>query len=401
MRSAAASATSRQVVSSAAAVVILMSAIGTLYSWSIFVAPIEAEFERSRSVTSMVFAVATTAFTVAMLAGDSITRGRSLRSSAFVACLLGAGGLALSAAAGSIWLILLGFGALFGLSNGFVYGISLQVAQQTTATQRGLLTGIAVSSYMLGSAIGTPLISASVTLWNYRVTMLILAGYLAVSGVLACLFLRRSPIGSSSSGQMPAAAESRPNARDMAILWTAFLLSSAVGVTTLAHAAPLAASLDGVGQDLALAVMLSALGNGIGRLAGGWLSDRLPARALLSGAPALSGVALATVMAIPTIDVLLVSLFVVGVGYGCIAGCLPAIVARTYGVHRLASIYGRLFTAWGVAGLLAPYLGGLSFDREGNYSTAIAAAVLAATMAAMLGAAYRPGSAADPSQWPK
>lgn len=62
-----------------------MSSIGTLYAWSIFVAPIEAEFARSRSVTSIVFAVATTAFTVAMLAGDSITHGRSLRSSAFVA----------------------------------------------------------------------------------------------------------------------------------------------------------------------------------------------------------------------------------------------------------------------------------------------------------------------------
>ncbi len=400
MRSAAASATSRQVVSSAAAVVVLMSSIGTLYAWSIFVAPIEAEFGRSRSVTSIVFAVATTAFTVAMLAGDSITRGRSLRSNAFVACLLGAGGLALSAAAGSIWLVLLGFGALFGFSNGLVYGISLQIAQQATATQRGLLTGIAVSSYMLGSAVGTPLLSASVTLWNYRATMLILAGYLAVSGVLAYLFLRWSQIGSSSSGQMPVAAESSPNARDIAILWIAFLLSSAVGLTTLAHAAPLAASLDGVGQDLALAVVLSALGNGIGRLAGGWLSDRLPARALLCGAPALSGAALAAVMAIPTIDVLLTSLFVVGLGYGCIAGCLPAIVARTYGVRRLASIYGRLFTAWGVAGLLAPYLGGLSFDRDGNYSTAVAAAALAAIVASILGAAYKPNSVVDPLRSP-
>lgn len=196
----------RQVVSSAAVVVILMSSMGTLYSWSIFVAPIEAEFGRSRSVTSIVFAVATTAFTVAMLAGNSTTRGRSPQSSAFVACLLGAAGLALSAAAGSIWLTILGFGVLFGFSNGLVYGISLQVAQRAAATQRGLLTGIAVSSYMLGSAVGTPLLSALLTLWNYRVTLLILAGYVALSGALAYLLLRRFQIGSSSSDQIPAGA---------------------------------------------------------------------------------------------------------------------------------------------------------------------------------------------------
>jgi MFS transporter, OFA family, oxalate/formate antiporter len=372
-----------------------MSSIGTLYAWSIFVAPIEAEFGRSRSVTSIVFAVATTAFTVAMLAGGSMTRGRSLRSSALFGCLLGTGGLALTAAADSIWLVLLGFGALFGLSNGLVYGVSLRVAQQTTEARRGLLTGIAVSSYMLGSAAGTPLLSAAMTLWNYRAAMLILAGYLAAAGFLAYLLLRWSQTGSGQYGPTPDSVDSSPTIRELAILWTAFLLSSLVGVMTLAHAAPLAASLDGTGKDLAFAVALSALGNGVGRLAGGWLSDRLSARTLLCGAPALSAIALAALIAIPTVDLLLTSLFIVGLGYGCIAGCLPAIVARIYGVHRLASIYGCLFTAWGVAGLLAPYLGGLSFDIEGNYAMAIAAAVLAAAAASILGAAYKPNSMAD------
>jgi OFA family oxalate/formate antiporter-like MFS transporter len=228
--------------------------------------------------------------------------------------------------------------------------------------------------------------------------MLILAGYLAVSGILAYLLLWRSQIDASISDSMPDTAESSPTTRDIVILWTAFLLSSVVGVMTLAHAAPLAASLDGASQDLAFAVVLAALGNGIGRLAGGWLSDRLPARALLCGAPALSGFALAAVMAIPTIDLLLTALYVVGLGYGCIAGCLPAIVARNYGVRRLATIYGRLFTAWGVAGLVGPYLGGLSYDSDGNYSTAIAAAAFAATVASMLGAAYKPAPVADTSQ---
>lgn len=398
MRSAAASATSRPVVSSAAAVVILMSSIGTLYSWSIFVAPIEAEFGRSRALTSTVFAVATTAFTVAMLAGDSITRGRSPQSNAVFACLLGAGGLALSATADSIWFVLLGFGALFGFSNGIVYGISLQVAQQAGTARRGLLTGIAVSSYMLGSAVGTPLLGASVVHWDYRATMLILAGYLAASGMLAYLLLPRSQFDARISDPTPPGAELTPTTRDIVILWTVFLLSSVVGVMTLAHAAPLAQSLDGATQDLAFAVVLAALGNGIGRLAGGWLSDWLPERALLCGAPALSGFALAVVTADPTIDLLLAALCAVGLGYGCIAGCLPAIVARNYGVRRLPTVYGRLFTAWGVAGLVGPYLEGLSFDSDGNYSMAIAAAAAAAAAAAMLGAAYKPAPVANTSE---
>jgi hypothetical protein len=190
MRSAAASATFRQAVLPAAAVVVLMSSIGTLYSWSIFVAPIGSRIW-ALARPSIVFAVATTAFTVAMLAGldhareiTAIERIRRLSSRRWRARSLSCCRVDLARPPG--------LRALFGFSNGLVYGISLQVAQQATATQRGLLTGIAVSSYMLGSAVGTPLLSASVIHWNYRVTMLILAGYLAASGALAYLLLRRS-----------------------------------------------------------------------------------------------------------------------------------------------------------------------------------------------------------------
>jgi OFA family oxalate/formate antiporter-like MFS transporter len=175
----------------------------------------------------------------------------------------------------------------------------------------------------------------------------------------------------------------------MVVLWSVFFLSSLVGVMVLAHAAPLAASFADGGRHLALAAMLVALGNGVGRLAGGWLSDQLSPRALLSGPPALVGVALAAALAVPRLDVLLATLCVIGAGYGCIAGCLPAILARSYGVHVTASLYGRLFTAWGLAGLLGPYLGGMLFDWQGDYRLTNTMATMAAFAAALIGAAYR------------
>jgi MFS family permease len=141
--------------------------------------------------------------------------------------------------------------------------------------------------------------------------------------------------------------------------------------------------------------MLVALGNGAGRLAGGWLSDQVQPRALVSGAPALIGVALAAALAVPRLDVLLAALCVTGIGYGCIAGCLPAILARSYGARAAPALYGRLFTAWGVAGLAGPYLGGVLFDWRGDYETATMVAIVAAVAAALIGAAYR-----DPGRLP-
>jgi OFA family oxalate/formate antiporter-like MFS transporter len=34
-------------------------------------------------------------------------------------------------------------------------------------------------------------------------------------------------------------------------------------------------------------------------------------------------------------------------------------------------VYGRVFTAWGIAGLLAPVFAGFLYEQTGNYQTAL------------------------------
>lgn len=374
-----------------------MAAVGTLYAWSIFVEPIEARFSQSRAAISLIFSTATVAFTIGMLAAPLLTAGRSPQSVGLLACLLAAGGLTLSAAAESVWLIVLGFGVVFGLANGFAYSSSLQVVQHAAPDRRGLFTGIAVSSYMLGTAIGSPLLSAASRSWGYQAALLVVAAFLVAAGAVAFLLLRRSGVGDSIDRDAePGAAPAAPFG-EIAVLWLLFFLSSLVGVMTLAHAAPMAASFHGGERHLGLAVSLVALGNVAGRLSGGWLSDRLSPRMLLCGAPALSAAALAVLLALPRLEVLLASLCAVGAGYGCIAGCLPAIVSRAYGTRAMASLFGRVFTAWGVAGLAGPYLAGMLFDGRGDYTAAIVAATFTAAVAALLGLGYRAGSNAGRS----
>jgi MFS transporter, OFA family, oxalate/formate antiporter len=378
----------REQVLSTAAAVLVMASIGTLYTWSIFVAPIEAAFGQSRAAVSLVFSVATTAFTVGMFAVPWLLPRRTPQTIALLSCLLAATGLAL-AAGDSVWLVILGFGVLFGLANGLGYGSSLHVVQVAAPHRTGLFTGIAVSSYMLGSVIGSPLLGAVLEVSSYRSAFWILAAYFAAAGTLAFVLLQRSRVGGRLAHRETEPLQPPASRGAMTSLWLVFFLSSLVGVMVLAHAAPMAASLPGGARHLALAAMLVALGNGAGRLAGGWLSDQVHPRALVSGAPALIGVALAAAVAVPTLEVLLAALCVIGIGYGCIAGCLPAILTRAYGARAAPALYGRLFTAWGLAGLLGPYVGGILFDLRGDYGTATMAATMAAFAAAVIGTAYR------------
>jgi OFA family oxalate/formate antiporter-like MFS transporter len=72
------------------------------------------------------------------------------------------------------------------------------------------------------------------------------------------------------------------------------------------------------------------------------------------------------------------SLAVVGFSYGGIIAAYPAVIAKIFGAANSSRIYGRVFTAWGCAGIFAPWLAGILFDRTHSYQ-------LALWMAALLG----------------
>ena len=50
---------------------------------------------------------------------------------------------------------------------------------------------------------------------------------------------------------------------------------------------------------------------------------------------------------------------------------MPVFVSRLYGADRFTAVYGRIFTAWGLAGIFAPWLAGKLFDTTGGYTAAL------------------------------
>jgi len=73
---------------------------------------------------------------------------------------------------------------------------------------------------------------------------------------------------------------------------------------------------------------------------------------------------------------LLISLSVIGFAYGGTIAAYPAAIAKLFGIKDSARIYGRVFTAWGCAGLLGPWFAGFLFDISRDYQLAL---IIAAT----------------------
>lgn len=360
-----------------------MAVLGTLYSWSVFVPYVEAELGQSRGPTSVVFAAAIVSFTLGMLLAPKFNKVRSLVGKAHFACALAAGGLTIAGLGSSYGLVLLGFGVIFGLANGLGYSLSLRIIQSAPTDKLGTLTGITVASYMTGSVLGTPLLEASLKALGFRSTMLLLAGTILVCGFMIHVILK----GIDQPSGLPTTGEHRSFPSSMAfwLLWSCFLFSSFVGIMLIGHAAPIVASLGGSRGEITLAATLVSAGNAVGRLGGGWLTDQVPSSAVLAGAPALSLVGLMATLFVGREEIALLSLCLIGMAYGCIASALPSILAKCYGVENVSDIYSKLFTAWGIAGLLGPVAAGVLFDSSGSYKTALIAAVVAAGAAMVAG----------------
>jgi cyanate permease len=107
-----------------------MFSLGTFYAWSVFVQPLEEQFDASRSAVSLVFSLGTVAFTIGMLFGPRLLGRFSPGQAAAVALFVAALGLALSASLWSLTVVMAGYGWLFGFANGLGYGLSLQVVNR-------------------------------------------------------------------------------------------------------------------------------------------------------------------------------------------------------------------------------------------------------------------------------
>ncbi len=127
------------------------------------------------------------------------------------------------------------------------------------------------------------------------------------------------------------------------------------------------------------------IGNAGGRFCAGWACDHFsPGRvAMTSHIAALIGfMILATDPGpIPA----LIAVAFLGLSYGIASGAYPSTVSIFFGVARYGRNIGILMTAWGVAGLSTPWIGGWLFDLTGEYmlvsviGLAVAAAGIAVT----------------------
>src|SRR5512144_720689 len=182
-------------------------ALGSLYAWSVFVAPLEKEFGWKRADTSSVYTWAIVVFALSfVLAGRLQDKLGPFRVSLVGSVLLTAGFL-LCAYTSSLAYLIFCFGILVGIGNGFGYATPIPVMAKWFPDKRGLAVGLAVGGYGAGSAIFGPLSNLYlIPTYGWRTTFTVLGVVFFVMTMFGAWLLKNPPAGYRPPGWVPAPA---------------------------------------------------------------------------------------------------------------------------------------------------------------------------------------------------
>lgn len=356
--------------------VLLAGALGSLHAFSVLLVPFEQLFGSTRGSVSLIYSAAIICLTFSVLIAHRIQAAWHPSIIALGVGVVAATGLLLAAWTTRLGLALFGYGLLFGCANGA--GYSLALAQSATAwpARKGFATGTVTAAYAGGAMISASLMQPAVERHGLAVALTILAAAVLGGAAISAILQAR---GSHRIASVDVSVAGAREPKTLVLLWLGYLFGATAGLMSIGHAAGIVAAKGGPAGAIAAGAVVIALGNGLGSLLSGWLTDRIPIARVLASISLLAGLAHLLAASSPDATQGALMLGAIGFAYGALIAVYPVAAYRFFGAAEAPRVFGRIFTAWGIAGLAGPWIGGLLFDRTGGYDLALTiAAVIAA-----------------------
>ena len=357
-----------------AAATIMSLPLGSIYAFSVLLAPLEQLLRASRSELASVFGISAVCFTIGANLAPQLFGW--IRAPLLVALtgVLSSAGVALAAIAPSLTWLILGYGVLFATGGGMAYVIVQQCVNAAPLARPGLVNGYLVGLFPLGAMLAAPAFGLGLDWVGVRQTLAGLAVVICATALAAALLVAHAGIVLAKSGRPTAsqAVDSQDNLR--ATFWklfTVFFLAASAGLMVLSQAAGMVVAF-GAGKSaslLATTGITAAIG--AARLLGGWLIDRLPVPYVAASAQAIALFGAVALTIVPSPEVAILTLGLLGVGYGLISGVTAGAVASYWPKVDFGRVVSRTYIAWCLAAISLPVLAGRLYDLTGGYETAV------------------------------
>lgn len=350
---------------------LLSLVLGSIHAFSVLLPEMERTFDTGRMSASLTYSLALATLAIAVLIGHRLYA--KVAPAIYVAAtglLAAAGCLAAGLAAGfggSVGMVWIGYGVLFGGANGLGYGYALQFSAQAAPNRKGLAMGAVNAAYALGAVVFPIPLAAMLETSGWTAALFMLALAVIMISAISSILLARSQMR-----YQPAAPHSPPGAavswQTVALLWLGYCSAVTTGLMVMAQATGIAEAEEASRWLVIGSPVIIAASNMIGSTACGAMFDRVRGRMLLAALALLTSTALLAMAFLPLVAVTITGLAIIGFAYGGVISVYPASISRRFGLAAGAVIYGRVFTAWAAAGILGPGLAGFLYDLDKSYT---------------------------------
>eukprot|EP00744_Colponema_vietnamica_P002335 GILI01003683.1.p1 GENE.GILI01003683.1~~GILI01003683.1.p1 ORF type:complete len:491 (+),score=119.33 GILI01003683.1:226-1698(+) len=358
-----------------ASFVIHVVVVGLLYSFGVFLVPFSVEFDVGRGTVAWIASMGGGLLTgIAFFSGRlaDIYGNRLIIASGSV--FVG-GGFFLASFVSEVWQLFLSLGLVVGIGFGLTFVPAVSIVAQWFTTRRGMATGVAVSGAGIGQFVFSPFIAYLLTEYGWRSCLRIL-GIISFGGIISTLyfFRRLSPPLSKSVGFK--IDTSFFHIKSFNILFFGTLIGTLGYMVPFSH---LPAYSKGVGltrsqASLELAVM--GIASACGRLFSGVAADKFGRVPSLTLTTLLGSITLSLWPLCDDFN----SIATFAVFFGFLAGgfisLLPTVAAELFGLEKLGSVLGLVYSSSAVGNLLAGPVAGWIFDVQGSYTLAIEMAAM-------------------------
>jgi OFA family oxalate/formate antiporter-like MFS transporter len=359
--------------------------LGTIYSWSVFVAPLTTYFTKDlgQAVTAndvlMPFSVFLAFFAITMAFAGKYIEQYGPRNITIVGGILTGLGWLLASFATSVPMLYVLYGIIGGIGVGIAYGVPVAVAARWFPDRRGLAVGLTLLGFGFSAFFTANIAAYLIVAYGVMTTFRIFGIAFIILTVLLALPLKFPPAGWKPAGWVPPApvagqavtCEFRRGemikTRSFYALWACYFIGCLAGLMAVGIAKPVGSD---IGIEAGLATILVgvfAIFNGFGRPVFGALTDKLTPRntALIS----FILIALVSVLMwqVPTVPVYILAFVVL---WGCLGGWLaiaPTTTGCYFGTGDYPRCYGVLFLAYGAGAIAGPQLAGFIKTSTGSY----------------------------------
>ncbi len=387
---------------------------GSYLAFGVFLKPVITEFGWNRAMTSGAFSLAMVIQGLVGIAMGGMTDRLGPRMvMTLCGIFLGAGYLLMSQISG-LWQLYLFYGVIIGIGMGGGFAPLASTVSRWFITRRGIMTGIVVGGLGIGTLIGPPIASKLISVYDWRMSYLVIGCAVLVIVIVIAQLLRQEPrrmgllpYGISQKGEhtlkFSTGGFSLKESVKFKQFWLIFAMMFCFGFAVFAVVVHLVPHATDLGIAAVIAALILAVSGGldiIGRLGLGSASDAIGNRQIYI----ISFIVLAAALflVIPAEKAWMLFLFAaaVGLAHGGMGAAEAPLVAEHFGLSSHGLILGVIALGFTIGGAVGPSAAGYLYDSTGNYRIAFGVCAVAAVIGLILSLLLRP-IANSPVQKPK